>query len=67
MSDIKRILLAEDNAKDAELTLAALEEYHLSNEVMVVRDGEQVLRYLKARAALSRAARSQSRRYPSGS
>jgi CheY-like chemotaxis protein len=47
MADLKRILLAEDNAKDVELTLAALGENHLANEVIVVRDGEQALQYLK--------------------
>jgi len=47
MSELKRILLAEDNAKDVELTLAALEENHLANEVVVMRDGEQTLRYLR--------------------
>ncbi len=39
MSKIKRILLAEDNENDVELTLAALQECRLSNEVEVVRDG----------------------------
>lgn len=47
MADLKRILLAEDSAEDTELTLAALAEYHLANEVVVVRDGEQALGYLK--------------------
>jgi CheY-like chemotaxis protein len=47
MGDLKRILLAEDNAKDVELTLAALGENRLANEVVVVRDGEQALQYLK--------------------
>jgi CheY-like chemotaxis protein len=47
MTELKRILLAEDNAKDVELTLAALETHHLANEVVVVRDGEQALQYLQ--------------------
>jgi CheY-like chemotaxis protein len=46
MANIKSILLAEDNAKDVELTLTALGEHHLANEVVVVRDGEQALEYL---------------------
>ena len=50
MTELKRILLAEDNAKDVELTLAALEEYHLANEVVVARDGEQALQFLKREA-----------------
>ena len=42
----KRILLAEDNARDVELTLAALEQSKLANEVIVVRDGAEALDYL---------------------
>ena len=41
-----RILMVEDDPKDTELTLTALEEYHLSNEVVVARDGEEALDYL---------------------
>ncbi len=41
-----RILLVEDDPKDVELTLTALEEYNLANEVIVVRDGEEALEYL---------------------
>jgi DNA-binding response OmpR family regulator len=40
-----RILMVEDDPKDVELTLTALEEYNLANEV-VARDGEQALDYL---------------------
>jgi CheY-like chemotaxis protein len=46
---LKRILLAEDNQNDVELTLAALEEYNLANEVVVVRDGVEALDYLNRR------------------
>lgn len=46
MSPLKRILLAEDNRNDVELTLSALEEYNLANEVVVVRDGVEVLDYV---------------------
>jgi CheY-like chemotaxis protein len=46
MSPLKRILLAEDNENDVELTLSALEEYNLANEVVVARDGVEVLEYL---------------------
>ena len=49
MAPLKRILLAEDNARDVELTLAALDEYNLANEVVVVRDGAEALDYLYAR------------------
>jgi CheY-like chemotaxis protein len=44
-----RILMVEDDAKDVELTLTALEEYNLANEVVVVRDGEEALDYLYSR------------------
>lgn len=43
---VKPILLVEDNAKDLELALVALERCHLANEVHVVRDGEEALHYL---------------------
>jgi CheY-like chemotaxis protein len=41
-----RILMVEDDPKDVELTLTALEDYNLANEVVVVRDGEEALDYL---------------------
>ncbi len=47
VSDLRRILLAEDNANDIELTLAALRASHLANEVDVVRDGAEALAYLR--------------------
>ena len=46
MAPLKRILFAEDSDRDVELTLAALEEYNLANEVVVVRDGAEALDYL---------------------
>lgn len=46
-----RILMVEDDPKDVELTLTALEEYNLANEVVVTRDGEEVLDYLYCRGA----------------
>ena len=42
----KRILLAEDNLDDIELTLRVLAEYHLANKVDVVRDGMEAMDYL---------------------
>jgi CheY-like chemotaxis protein len=48
---MKRILLAEDSANDIELTLMALAEHNLSNEVVVTRDGEEALDYLHRRGA----------------
>jgi CheY-like chemotaxis protein len=49
MAELKRILLVEDNANDIELTLAALEENHLANEVVVARDGVEALDFLYRR------------------
>ncbi len=49
MAPLKRILLAEDNERDIELTLAALEEYNLANEVVTARDGAEALDYLHGR------------------
>jgi len=46
MQDVKRILLAEDDANDVELTLTALSEYHLGNEVLTVSDGAEALDFL---------------------
>jgi CheY-like chemotaxis protein len=49
MTQIRRILLVEDSAKDIELTMAALEEHNLANEVIVARDGVEALDYLYRR------------------
>jgi CheY-like chemotaxis protein len=46
MNKLARILMVEDDPNDVELTLTALEEYNLANEVIVTRDGEQALDYL---------------------
>ncbi len=51
--EIKRILLAEDNPYDVELTLSALDEHNLANEVIVVRDGAEALDYLYRRGAFA--------------
>jgi CheY-like chemotaxis protein len=53
MSALGRILMVEDDPKDVELTLTALEEYHLANEVIVTRDGEEALDYLYRRGAFA--------------
>jgi len=49
VNKLGRILMVEDDPKDVELTLTALEEYNLANEVIVTRDGEQALDYLYCR------------------
>lgn len=43
---LRPILLVEDNPKDVELTLAALEKGGLANPVVVARDGVEALGYL---------------------
>jgi CheY-like chemotaxis protein len=44
---LKPILLVEDDKRDLELTLIALERSQLANEVVILRDGAQALDYLK--------------------
>jgi CheY-like chemotaxis protein len=46
IAELKRILLAEDNANDVELTMTALRENKVLNEIIVVRDGAEALDYL---------------------
>jgi CheY-like chemotaxis protein len=53
MSELARILLVEDDPRDVELTLTALGEYNLANEVVVTRDGEKALDYLYSRGEFS--------------
>ena len=45
-NNLGRILLVEDDPKDVELTLTALDEYNLANEVVVTSDGQEALDYL---------------------
>jgi DNA-binding response OmpR family regulator len=45
--------MVEDDPKDVELTLTALDEYNLANEVVVTRDGEEALDYLYCRGNFS--------------
>lgn len=53
MSTLGRILIVEDDPKDVELTLTALDEYNLANEVVVTRDGQEALDYLYYRGKFS--------------
>jgi DNA-binding response OmpR family regulator len=46
VTELKRILLAEDDPRDVELILESLGDYNLANEVVVARDGEEALDYL---------------------
>ena len=54
MDALGRILLVEDDPKDVELTLTALDEYNLANEVVVATDGELALDYLYYRGKFMR-------------
>ncbi len=45
-SQLRKILLAEDDPNDVELTLMALKERHLANDVDVVGNGALALDYL---------------------
>ena len=53
IAELKRIVLAEDNPNDVELTLSALGEINLANEVVVARDGEEALDYLYRRGSFA--------------
>jgi len=49
MANLGRILIVEDDPNDVELTMTALSEYNLANEVVITRDGQQALDYLYCR------------------
>jgi CheY-like chemotaxis protein len=53
MNPLKRILLAEDSTRDAEMTMEALDEYNLANSVTHVRDGAEALDFLYGRGAFA--------------
>jgi CheY-like chemotaxis protein len=53
MTTLGRILIVEDDPNDVELTLTALADYNLANEVVVTRDGQQALDYLYCRGKFS--------------
>jgi DNA-binding response OmpR family regulator len=53
MATLGRILMVEDDPKDVELTLTALEEYNLANEVVVAHNGEEALDYLYCRGTFA--------------
>jgi CheY-like chemotaxis protein len=52
-TEVKRILIVDDSPKDVELTIAALAEKNLANEVVVAEDGEEALDYLYKRGKFS--------------
>lgn len=49
MNQVRPVLLVEDNLHDIELTLAALKQNNLANEVVVARHGADGLDYLYRR------------------
>jgi CheY-like chemotaxis protein len=48
-TEVKRILIVDDSPYDVELTISALAENNLANEVIVAEDGEEALDYLYKR------------------
>ncbi len=53
MAELKQILLAEDSENDIQLTLAALEQHRVANDIVVVRDGAEALDYLRSRGSFA--------------
>ena len=53
MSELKRILYAEDSDNDVELSMAAFKEHNLANEIVLARDGVEALDYLFRRGQFS--------------
>jgi CheY-like chemotaxis protein len=53
MDILKQILLVEDDPKDIELTLDALGEFNLANEIVIARDGVEALDYLYCRGTFA--------------
>jgi CheY-like chemotaxis protein len=53
MTTLGRILLVEDDPRDVELTLTALEDHKLANEVVIARDGQKALDYLRCQGEYS--------------
>jgi CheY-like chemotaxis protein len=49
----RRILVVEDDANDAELTLRALARLNLGDKVDVARDGQEALEYLECRGTFA--------------
>jgi CheY-like chemotaxis protein len=48
-TEIGRILIVDDSPKDIELTIAALSENNLANDIVIAEDGEEALDYLHKR------------------
>lgn len=52
-AEVRRILIVDDSQKDVELTIAALAEKNLANEVVVAEDGVEALDFLYKRGKFS--------------
>lgn len=46
-----RILLVEDSPNDVALTLSAFEEAKLTNDIVIVRDGQEAIDYVRRQGA----------------
>jgi CheY-like chemotaxis protein len=57
MNYLGKVLLVEDDPNHVELTLMALAENRLANEVLITRDGEEALNYLYRRGPMNRGRR----------
>lgn len=53
MSELARILLVEDSKNDKDLTVAALSESGLANELVWVKDGQEALDYIYREGAFA--------------
>lgn len=53
MKTLRQIMLVEDSLNDVELTLAALDEHHVANKIVVARDGAEALDYLYSRGVFA--------------
>lgn len=54
MSNLRPILLAEDNPNDVELIVTALKEASLANQIVATHDGAQALDFLFRRGAYAK-------------
>jgi CheY-like chemotaxis protein len=52
-TEVRKILIVDDSPKDVELTVSALAEKNLANEVIVAEDGVEALDYLYKRGLFS--------------
>jgi CheY-like chemotaxis protein len=53
MARLKQILYVEDSENDIELTMEALRDLSLANEIVIVRDGAEALDYLYLRGTFA--------------